>query len=461
MWKKLTAAALLLCLCVSLLTACGEKKEEITYETFSKYTDLEIFQDVPAINMEKARLKDASHYGDENYVISLGGIFLEDYTAYLKTLESAGYTKLLDNGDGVGGATLAAYYQKDGLTLNVAYNSSTLCAYISASKNAQISPHLTYDASFVAGNIDGAQTILEMHQVPDYGNCFIIQLKNGHFIVNDGGWKSGLKILLQHLIENTPEGQKTVVEAWFVSHEHADHIGCLKDASTCFEVGDVSVEGFYLSQVKDEIGPITNATEEIGTVYLYRSYFKNSEGDAPPIYRTHLGDKYYFSDIVVEVPYTQEQFPYAEYIDNLNVSSTWLMYNIEGQKFLLSGDTEIENMRDVSEMYDESYMDVDIMSLHHHSLNVYTDNLDYFKVETMLYSTWGTYSIYWPEQTRLDNLSIQNNYCDEYVSYMAGGVRLTFPYTVGSYEILDPWYPDFSEYCINRQEEWLKAAGLL
>lgn len=460
MLKKVFAVLIVLCLSASVFAGCGEKKADI--KTFAEYTDLEIFQNVPAINMEKARVLDAAHYGSENYVLALRGTFKADYDAYLKTLESAGYTKLADNGDGIDGTTFAAYYQNDELLLNVAYNHLTTMTYITACKNKTISPNLTYDASFTDGNIDGAQTSLVMHQVPEYGNCFVIQLKNGHYIVNDGGRKDDLKILLNYLIENTPEGQDTVVDAWFVSHEHGDHSGVLLASNTCYEVFDVAVEGFYYSRISDDAkAAIGDSAHEVGTVELYSGNFKNSAGEATPMYRAHLGDKYYFNDIVVEVPYTQEQFQLSRYVDNLNASSLWLMYNIEGQKFLLSGDTELENMRDVSTMYDQSYMDVDVMSLHHHSLNVYTEDLGYFNVETMLYSTWGTYSIYWPAETLAHNLEIQEKYCKEYVSYMGGGVKITFPYTVGNYEVLEPWYPDTSAYCIERQNGWMKAAGLL
>ena len=46
-------------------------------------------------------------------------------------------------------------------------------------------------------------------------------------------------------------------------------------------------------------------------------------------------------------------------------------------------------------------------------------------------------------------------------SYMDGGKRLTFPYEIGTAENLTPWYPEMSEMCTIRQEDWLKEAGLL
>ena len=468
MFKKV--ALVLTCVVALCLTACAggepgkETEPQVEYATFAEHTDLEIFKDVPCFtDMSRITVKDADDYGDENYVLALAGTFPAQFKDYLQILENAGFTKVADNGaTGIDKTVLSSYYQKDGLTLNVAFSSGDITTYISASKTAEVSPYLTNDPSRTQGIIEGAQTTLYMHQVPEYGNCFVIQLKNGHYIVNDGGIEGNLRPLVDYLVENAPEGQKAVVEAWFISHEHGDHVGVFKEINSMYDINDkIAVEGVYLSQVSNMVKTnVGSSAGDVGTVYVPRSYLKTTAGEMTPIYRPHLGDRYYFSDIIVEVPYTQEQFPLRRYTDNLNPSSTWLMYNIEGQKFLLSGDTEESNMKDVSEMYDASYMDVDIMSLHHHSLNVYTENLGYFQVETMLYSTWGVYSIYWPKETLQHNLTIQREYCQEYFSYLEGGRKLTFPYTIGSAETLEPWYPETTTSLVERQAGWLKDAGL-
>lgn len=465
--KKIIALLLTIACAVSLLACGGLGGEEATtapqIETFAEYTDLEIFQDVPAFaDMRRVTIRDADDYGDGYYVLALTGAFPAEFKEYLKILESAGFTKLADNGaTGIDKTVLSGYYRRGDLTLHVAFSSLEITTYISATKAAcEVSPHLTNSPAFTEGIIEGAQTTLYMQQVPEYGNCYVIQLKNGHFIVNDGGWEGDLRTLLDWLQEMAPEGQKPVVEAWFVSHEHEDHNSILRDAVNMYDVADrVAVEGVYVSMVREELKQITGATN-IGKTTVYRSYLKNSAGEMTPIYRPHLGDRYYFCDITVEVPYTQEQLAFRNYVDNLNPSSTWLMYNIEGQKFLLAGDAEEVNMKQVAEMYDPSYMDVDIMNAHHHGLNTYTENLGYFQTQTLLYSTWGVYSIYWPADCRENNLIMQKKHCEEYVSYIEGGVKLTFPYTVGSYEILEPWYPDTSSSLIERQAQWLKDAGL-
>ncbi len=289
--------------------------------------------------------------------------------------------------------------------------------------------------------------------------------------MNDGGWNGGnqswggenqIKVITDVLRTMVPEGETPVVEAWFISHEHEDHMDFLRFSDTVYDLEDrVRVEGFYVSEVSEAIKIGTGATQSVGRTALGATNYKTSTGETTPVYRPHMGEKYYFNDVVVDVMYTQEQIDANQYVDNLNVSSTWLMYHIEGQKFLLAGDTELVNMKYVMGTYSESYMDVDIMNHHHHSLNIYTEDLTYYKkVETLLYSTWGTWSIYWPADVQAANKEIQT-YGNEFVSYVDGGKRFTFPYEVGTYETLEPLYPEQSERLTAREQQWRQEAGLL
>ena len=428
-------------------------------------TKIALFQKVPAPDMEGITVADAGHYGDGNYVAALQGMTPEQHSRYGITLQEAGFTKYADNGEtGINGDVFTATYTADDLVLTVAYMKRIACAYLTVGENKPLSSHLKYSDTYIINNIPGAKTALEMHQVPEYGNCFVIRLKNGHFIVNDGGFPENAQPLLTALEQNAPKGEKPVVEAWFVSHEHWDHSGVLNGLVQIDGFADrISVDGLYVCQVNDEVAAQTTpeTSEEVGTCKRFAPLLKTSEGLPTEVYRLHCGQRYYFCDISVDVLYTQEQFHQSRYAANLNCSSTWLMYNIEGQKFLLCGDTELENMRDAAKIYAPDFWNVDVMAVHHHGLNLYTDDLGYFKAKTLLYSTWGTYSIYWrPKITLQQNLELQQKHCQEYMAYMDGGKRLTFPYTVGSAENLTPWYQEFSEFCTERQKRWLQEAGL-
>lgn len=79
---------------------------------------------------------------------------------------------------------------------------------------------VAYKDEYVKDNIAGAKTTLHMVELSDYGNSFVVQLKNGHFILNDGARLEDLEPLITYLEELPPKGEKPVIEAWMVSHPH-------------------------------------------------------------------------------------------------------------------------------------------------------------------------------------------------------------------------------------------------
>lgn len=465
--RRLLAGFILVTLALALV-ACGQgaPKETVPGEvatpagrTFAEHTELAIFQDLPAADMEKYSIMVADDYGDGWYVLALKATqlpALADYTDYIAALEQAGYVQYSSSGDtGIGnGAMLAATLQKGNKVVSLSFAKYYGMFYIAAAENKPLSPHLLYNESCIADNIPGAKTTLTMNQLSDQGNCYVLKLKNGHYIINDGGFPADIDCLIRSLEEGAPEGQKPVVEAWFISHEHLDHVGVLQDSAMYTD--RLCVEGFYLNEVPEDL-PV--GSDNFGRVNDNVENFRTVSGEYTPVYRMHGGERYYFSDITVEVPHTTEQVAIEDYSD-FNTSSIWLMYYIEGQKFLLAGDATIHSMRIISQTFDASYFDVDIMNMHHHAANLYVDNLNYFKCETLLYSTVCCYSIYWSNEVKENNLRIQKDFCEEYMSYADGGKKLTFPYTVGSYETLDPWYPDLSEYWVEREQGWLRDLGL-
>jgi L-ascorbate metabolism protein UlaG (beta-lactamase superfamily) len=335
-----------------------------------------------------------------------------------------------------------------------------LRTYISATKDKPLSPNIVYDASYTEGNEPGAKTTLTMHQLGEKGgNCYILQLKNGHFIVCDGGDVGDYEGMVAYMESLVPEGEKPHIEAWFMSHDHGDHLGFLWDIGGVVTASRVTVEGFYYIKLSNDVHKMLGTNNVIPLVERALQFFCTADNKQTPVYRCHAGDRYYFNDISVEVVYTNEQILEEEYTGNYNSSCTWLMFNIEGQKFLNAGDAEIVNMRHVDAMMEESYMDVDMMNVHHHGVNIYLDNLNYYNCETLLYSGWCTYTVYYPQEIRDGMLKMQDEYCEEYMSYVNGSIVMTFPYTVGSYEVLPTRRQDLTDHYRQRSIEWMQAIG--
>ncbi|MBR4767354.1 MAG: hypothetical protein IK088_00065, partial [Lachnospiraceae bacterium] len=81
----------------------------------------------------------------------------------------------------------------------------------------------------------------------------------------------------------------------------------------------------------------------------------------------------------------------------------------------------------------------------HHGINVWDDFTEYAltEVKTALYPGFRTGSVWNPDTdpvlgARERNAKLQS-YVEEYVSRGDGTVVLTFPYTVGTYEVMPPF----------------------
>ena len=119
-----------------------------------------------------------------------------------------------------------------------------------------------------------------------------------------------------------------------------------------------------------------------------------------------------------------------------NATSVGLMYTIEGQKMLITGDIDWECQKVMLETFDDDYFNMAIYQAPHHGGNVYNQFSSHLKVDTILYPSFDVER----GNTALLGRKVQNLYLKsiskEALGWGDGGVTLTFPYEVGTYEKL-------------------------
>lgn len=408
---------------LSMIGGCSQKAV-----TYSELTDVEVFQDVPVLEVKGTITSTADDYGDGNYVIQIDGTTKSDYDAYLKLLEKEGFKKYVDNGEGLDNSVYTATYTKDDLVLQVLQIEKAKRTYLSAGKGNALSEHLFYKDEYVANNIEDAKT--KMHQVELYwfGSSFIIQLKDGTFIVNDGGTNYDAPYLFDYLEELAPEGEKPVVTAWIISHFHGDHVGWAKTAYNQIEdyKNRVCVEGFYFNEPNSEVVALEGKQNDIMVFNGLVQSIKTTDGKTPEVYRMHTGQRYFFNDITMDVVLSQEQILFDDYEDGFNESSTWLMYTIEGQKVLIGGDSGPAGMKVMMEAYSKEYLTMNFYSALHHGYNVRADFSNYITFDTIMYTE--------PIVVSSGSNAILLDKAKEAYSFEKGTMIYTFPYTLGTVE---------------------------
>jgi len=421
------------------------EKKEIDLKYFSAYTECKVFEKVPAMETANGKIWEAEDYGKEHYLIGVSGSTVEEYKAYLKVLADAGFKKHSDNGeDAMEGYAFTASFTKGKLTVTVSHAIELERTYISAKEDMPLSEHLIYKEEYVKGVPTDAKTSLHMLQLKESGTSFVIQLKNGNFIVYDGGGVDNTENFLAYLDELTPGDKTPVIEAWIMSHAHNDHSGVLTNIATNKNYAkQIAVEGIYYTEPNTKVmAKLTTQSSPLNNqmIVMSANALKTQNGETTKLYRTQFGQRYYFCDMYFDVAMTIEQIPAESYMGiDFNDLSTWIMVHIEGQRILLAGDASHSGICTAMDIFDKSYFDLDVFATLHHGINVYQYFNEYCEIDTVLYTGFRTSSVW---DTREDLAAKPANeqlrqQCKEYYSYGEGTVVLSFPYKVGEAKVLD------------------------
>lgn len=417
---------------MTVLTGCADN-------SFATITDDELFASLPAMTGEKITFSEVKDMGGGDRQIWAYDTSLEEYKNYLTLLEEEGFKKYADNGEeGIEGHVYTAHYRTDELLVVATYYTQLEDAMITVSENTKLSEHLIYNEEYVADNVSGAKTTLTMPELYLAGNSFVFQLKNGNFIINDGGDENDLPYLLDYLDSLNKNGGKPVIEAWVITHSHVDHMGIFvafqEEPTLCDRI---VVENVYFTEASAE----AHETEEpsISALTFYSksvpSLFKNTEGEAPSVYRMREGERYYFNDITMDIVYEQSLLTHQEW-KTWNATSTVLMYTIEGQKVFLTADADYECQMVMLDIFPDEYFDIAVYSTPHHGGNVYNVFTNHMTLSTVLYTRFATDLVVSSLQGRWTGSLFLKSKVAEVLDWGSGGVRLTFPYEVGTYERL-------------------------
>ena len=425
----------------------GEKKDSYVTMTDKKVTTIEEFKTVPYMETAAGRFIDTDDYGNKDYVMHIADTTFEEYKAYLELMGKAGFKKHSDNGEnGLDGYTYTASYTKGNLTVAVSYSKKAAMTYISASYDRPLSEHLIYKDEYVQDQKKEKNKLHMLQMTANQGGSFIYELKNGHFVVIDGGLQKESTNFINYLNDLTPGDEKPVIEAWFITHCHNDHYGVMLDITQkSYLLNQIYVNGFYYVEPNESLFTrLTTQPDKNGNTLITRAYrlFKTEDGGTPEFYRPTLGEKYYFCDIEIDITMTLEQIRYSQYAGtDFNCTSTWMMVHTDGQKMLHGGDAGRDSTNSMKRLYDKDYLVMDIITPNHHGINVYNDFTDLCTYDVILYTSFRAGSIW---DTRADLAAVaQNDHMKEKAKEVFhhgdGSVTLTFPYVIGTAEIGEDW----------------------
>lgn len=368
----------------------------------------------------------------------------EKRSSYLKLLEESGFQKHSDNGEGVDTSVFTSSYTKGDSIVTISYLARKDKIITTELKGFSLSEHLLYNDSYKKGIQQGAQTKLYMLELWGFGNSFVFQLKNGHFIISDGGLGCELPYLLDFLESLTPIEERPIVEAWIITHGHPDHYGALTELREHSDWSErIVVEGIYYNAPSQEVA------EHCNCAHCYERIRETAVFLGAEFYCPQIGQRYYFCDITMDVVFSQELVPFEDYRGDINNASTVCMFNIEGQKVFLSADIQEEGLLDITEIYSQDYLKLDMFTLNHHGFDTCNTFTDYSSIQTLLITRQDEIT---PNRTRREMRHLLEN-VQEFYHYGEGTTVFTFPYQIGSAETLP-----LMERIYNKGEERMKTA---
>lgn len=354
--------------------------------------------------------------GDGAYEYAYAGVSNSTYTNLISQMTNAGYTAYATNEiDG----NLFATYTKGYMQINTAFYPNYSSGGYTGALKVVYSPkgYLPQTSSPTYEKVTDAKVIQFGTKSSTYsapGECYVIQLEDGSFVVIDGGGaypgsiNDDISALMNYLTENKPASHEKPHVTWMITHAHGDHIGVpLRFLNTysdhitldmiCYNFPLITNNSFVHDGDANTLKYPGELEEILDTKYPNTEHFV-----------FHTGQVLYLAGCKIEFLHTHEDL-YPVPMDTLNkTSSTWKMTfkandedtEYTGNSFLVLGDSEQENCEFMAAVYSEA-LDCDMVQASHHGLNGGTSAL-YQKITPSI--------VFWPiDSSRSISISGSNN----------------------------------------------------
>lgn len=197
----------------------------------------------------------------------------------------------------------------------------------------------------------------------DCGMCLMVQCPDYSFFVVDSGHYFQMNDndrIHKFMRERTPKGQKIVINGWFITHAHTDHISKLIDFLK-YNTDDVIIEGFYQNILPVDYDYSGDNHEELE---FAEKLCRVLEKYPAPVYKLHSGMRFYIRNLAFDVLCNHEDI-FPKRITDYNDSSTVLMMEAEGSRVFISGDAAVESDKILKARYGE-WLKCEVAQVAHH-----------------------------------------------------------------------------------------------
>ncbi|MBQ9085731.1 MAG: MBL fold metallo-hydrolase [Clostridia bacterium] len=307
-------------------------------------------------------LSHTENFSRDMYSFYYTGTNKTEFNAYCQKVTENGYTLYAKN---TIGDNMYYTYKDSKSMLHVYYENDSKTARVLM---APIAKMVDYPLAPVSdGNVTEQNVILmdmdyskQTHR--DNGMGFIFTMKDGSYVVVDGGWGHDSETFYQYLKNNNKRADgKIVIRAWIITHPHEDHYGNIVQFSQT-HLNDVTVEYLVGHFATGSLASSGAVDDDIAKIYSAFNRFKDAKQIVPQV-----GQKMYFGEAEFEFLYTIENL-YPTTTTDGNTHSIVFRVNFGGQSFLITGDIQVPGMKKTVKTMG-AHLKSDYLQVPHHGLD--------------------------------------------------------------------------------------------
>lgn len=278
---------------------------------------------------------------------------------------------------------------------------------------------------------DRVSTLLRQIDLEDFGESYVIRLRDGRMIVFDGGfeYEADADKLMNTLTEFSPD-EKPCIAAWIMTHPHLDHYRCFLIFQSKYGE-QIEIEKFIYNfpdtgEEEYEAIPALQKFEE--PVYLQKMYAAVEQTGAK-VYRAHTGQVYKIGNAKLDILSSPDNTMEPP-VKDFNQTSLVIRMEIEGQTILWGGDAYFGKTR-LAKRYG-TYLKSDIFQIPHHGFQG-GDEKVYDLINPSVCLICGFDRVWLGTQFHFFELSynqhlIYNMNIQEYLAGGNGDITLELPY---------------------------------
>ena len=360
----------------------------------------------------------------------------KEWNAYRSLLVSKGYTEIVGKTAVLNSINKWALYANDEYMVNCFYDAMRKEAKISIEpRDVDLSvftkpstvKHVC-DPMLIQMGLDD-NTFTSQRDTERSGMGYILRLADGRFIVYDGGFE-GTKLQNADKIYNIMKkyaptsgtyANQVVIAAWVITHPHADHIGAFLSFTKYYigyEGAPATLQTVIcnMPSAADYAGD-TNAILGYGVdvddskVNRYNKTLLALEEMGVDVYKAHLGQKYYFNEVAIEILFTAEihlpeQITAAGEGDIHGTNTLSIVSRVTWEcsaytySALFTGDANHYVIRELNKLYDVNLSTPNFVQLPHHGSICEFNEGTQIEVLTKFYEYVGAYRSLMPAGVR-------------------------------------------------------------